>query len=60
MDIFKQRRFWVAVLPVVVLVANGFGIPLTEGTLSDVGDKLLTGVMSMLSLWSLFQPKKPT
>ena len=57
MDIFKQRRFWVAALPVAVLTANAFGVPLTEGMLVDTGDKLLTAVMGILSLWSYFQPK---
>jgi hypothetical protein len=58
MDIFKQRRFWVAALPVVVLTANAFGVPLTEGMLADTGDKLVTAAMGVLSLWSYFQPKK--
>jgi len=56
-DIFKQRRFWVAALPVVVLVANAFGVPLTEDVLTSVGDKVLVSVTSLLSLWSLFAPK---
>ena len=34
MDIFSQRRFWVAALPVIVLVANSFGVPLTEDVLN--------------------------
>ena len=60
MDIFKQRRFWVAVIPVGVMVANAFGVPITEGALSEVADKAVVGVMAVLSLWSYFAPKPPT
>lgn len=59
MDIFKQRRFWVALLPVAVMTANAFGVPLTEEVLSSVGDKVLAAVMAGLSLWSYFAPKPP-
>jgi uncharacterized membrane protein len=57
MDLMTQRRLWVAILPAAVIIANAFGVPLTEGMLADTGDKLVTAAMSFLALWSYFQPK---
>lgn len=59
MDIFKQRRFWVALLPVAVMTLGAFGVPVTEEMLSGTADKVLVGVTSLLSLWSYFAPKPP-
>ncbi|HLE80909.1 MAG TPA: hypothetical protein VJA25_06425 [Dehalococcoidia bacterium] len=59
MDIFTQRRFWIALIPAAVLVGNAFGVPLTEDALTSVTDKVIVGVMGLLSLWSYFQPKRP-
>lgn len=59
MDIFKQRRFWVALLPAAVMAANAFGVPVTEDVLTGTGDQVLAGVMSLLALWSYFAPKPP-
>jgi uncharacterized membrane protein len=57
MEIFQQRRFWVAVIPAAVLAANAFGVPLTAETLNSTGDLVVTAAMSALSLLSLFKPK---
>jgi len=58
MDIFMQRRFWIAALPAIVMVGQAFGIPLTDDVLTTVGDKVLAAVQGVLALWSLFAPKK--
>lgn len=56
-DVFLNRRGWVAIVPTVVIVANFFGVPLTEDILTTTGDKVVVGIMSALSLLSLFRPK---
>jgi len=59
MDIFLQRRFWIAVVPVAIMVANALGVPITEELLASTGDKVVTGAMGLVALWSYFQPKPP-
>lgn len=55
--LLKERRLWIAALPVVVMFANAAGVPLTEEMLTDTGDKVLAAVASVLALWSWFAPK---
>ena len=55
--LLKERRLWIVALPVVVMVANAAGVPLTEEMLTDTGDKVLAAVASLLALWSWFRPK---
>lgn len=55
--LLKERRLWIAALPVVVMVANALGVPLTAEMLTDTGDKVLAAVASVLALWSWFKPK---
>lgn len=57
MDIFKQRRFWAALIPAAVMVSGAFGVPLTEDILNSTADQVVAGVSAVLSLWSLFAPK---
>lgn len=59
MDILKQRRFWVALMPVLVMVGNAAGVEITEDVLAQTGDKVVAAGMALLSLWSYFQPKPP-
>lgn len=59
MDIFFQRRFWIAALPAIVMVGQALGVPLTEDALTTVGDKVLAAAQGVLALWSLFAPKAP-
>lgn len=56
-ELLKQRRIWVAIIPVVVMVANALGVEITEALLTDTADKILAAVMSGLSIWSYFRPK---
>lgn len=57
MELLKQRRFWVALTPVLVMAANAAGIEITDTMLQETGDKIVVAAMSLLSLWSYFQPK---
>lgn len=57
MDVFVNRRGWVAMLPAIVMVSGLFGIEVTEEMLATVGDKILAAVMSGLALWSLYRPR---
>lgn len=56
-ELLKQRRLWVAALPVVVMIANAVGVQVTESMLTDTADKVLAGVMAALALWSFVHPK---
>lgn len=58
MGIFKERRFWAALIPVVVMVAGAAGVPVTDEVLADTGDKVVAGSSAVLALWSLFFPKQ--
>ena len=55
--LLKERRLWIAFMPVVVIVCNAFGIQLTQEVLETTGDKLVAAVTSLLALWSWFAPK---
>lgn len=57
MDIFKQRRFWAALIPAAVIVSGAFGVPITEDMLNTTADKVVVAVSGLLSLWSYFAPK---
>ena len=59
MDIFMQRRFWVAALPAITIALSAFGVPVTEDMLTATADKVLVAVMGLVSLWSYFAPKPP-
>jgi hypothetical protein len=56
-DLFKQRRFWAAVVPVVTMVAGAFGVPIADEVLTGTGDKVIVAFTSLLAAWSLFFPK---
>ena len=56
-ELLKQRRIWVALIPVVVMVSNALGVGVTEGMLTDTLDKVLAAVMSGLAIWSYARPK---
>lgn len=53
-----QRRFWIAVAPAAIIVANAMGVPITAELLQGTADKVLTGAMAVASLFSLFVPNK--
>lgn len=57
MGIFKERRFWAALIPVVVMVAGAAGVPVAEDALAETGDKVVAASSAVLALWSLFFPK---
>lgn len=56
-ELLKQRRIWVAGIPIAVMVSNALGIPITEDLLTNTGDKAVTGIMAVLALLSYFKPK---
>lgn len=56
-ELLKQRRIWVAGIPIAVMISNALGIPLTEDLLTTTGDQVMTGVMALLALISYFKPK---
>lgn len=56
-ELLKQRRIWVASIPIAVMISNALGIPLTEDLLTTTGDQVMTGVMALLALISYFKPK---
>jgi hypothetical protein len=58
MSVFTERRFWAALLPVLVIVSGALGVPVTEDVLAQTGDKVVAGTSALLALWSLFFPKK--
>jgi uncharacterized membrane protein len=56
-ELLKQRRIWVALIPVAVMVSNALGFAITEGVLTDTVDKVLAAVMAFLAVWSYYRPK---
>ncbi len=56
-ELISQRRIWVALIPASVMVAQVFGVEITEDVLTNTFDKVLAGGMSALALWSYFAPK---
>ena len=55
-ELFINRRGWVALLPAIVMASGLAGIPVTEEMLTTLGDQVLAAVMSGLALWSLYRP----
>lgn len=56
-ELLKQRRIWVALIPATVMVANALGVQITDTMLTDTADKVLVAVTSLLALWSYFHPR---
>ena len=57
MNIFLQRRFWVAAIPAIVIAANALGFPITEDLLTSTGDQVIVSVTAVLGLLSYLFPK---
>ena len=56
--LFTNRRGAIVLIPVIVLIGDLIGIPISDAMLNDGYDKAMVGIMSLLSAWSLFQPKE--
>lgn len=56
-DLFINRRGWVALLPGLVVVSQLFGVEITEDVLESTGDKVLAAATAVLALWSLYFPR---
>lgn len=56
-DLFVNRRGWVALVPGIAVVSKLFGVEVSEDLLTSTGDQVLAAVMAILALWSLYRPK---
>lgn len=57
-EILSQRRIWVGLIPLAIAAGKLAGVELTDDLLVDTGDKVVTGSMALLALWSYVKPKQ--
>lgn len=57
-DLFINRRGWVAIIPAAVIVSQLFGVEVSADLLESTGDKIVAAIMGVLSLASLYWPRK--